>query len=337
MTEEESTTSTSVALNAATSALTGLPPPIQRSAIKAFNQLVGALMSYPVAWADRAASKIESKTSALRMMDAAVAKAAAESVVADPEVIKRAADNLLRKEYRKQNNKEQIMHEAVVELAREPDRTSVADSEVIDEDWLNVFEQYAETASTDRMRGIWARVLAGEIRKSGTFSIRTLRFLSEFSQEEAFNFSKLAQFATKSYIARSAVKELFPDDVRPLLFLENAGLINGATGIPLEVTLTFDNQGMAYVFARGLVLRIHGKPEQKSNLEIIALTQVGSDIASIIPISDEGQGLRSVWKELSSDQTLWADLCKVIEADGALLAEPIEALRPKPDEQSDSV
>jgi len=54
-----------------------------------------------------------------------------------------------------------------------------------DVDWLNVFTSYAEKASTERMQKHWASVLAGEIRRPGSFSLTTLQLLSVVDSELA--------------------------------------------------------------------------------------------------------------------------------------------------------
>ena len=45
-----------------------------------------------------------------------------------------------------------------------------SDAEEVDLDWLNYFGGYAEKASSKKVRDLWARVLAGEIRHPGSFS-----------------------------------------------------------------------------------------------------------------------------------------------------------------------
>src|SRR5208283_1459027 len=58
---------------------------------------------------------------------------------------------------------------------------------------LNIFERYAEDASSETMRALWARVLAGEIRRPGQFSLRTLRFMSELDATTAKLFESYAR------------------------------------------------------------------------------------------------------------------------------------------------
>jgi hypothetical protein len=106
--------------------------------------------------------------------------------------------NLLAKEYRQQGNREAVAREFLNDLQQteELPTQSTEPAPELDDDWLNVFERYAGDASTDRMQRLWGRVLAGEVRRPGRFSIRTLRFLSEFSQQDALLF---ADFCTSAF------------------------------------------------------------------------------------------------------------------------------------------
>ena len=89
---------------------------------------------------------------------------------------------LVRKSYRKHHNVLPASASAVEVLRSNAEANSAVpphDAEAeLDEDWLNVTERFAEDASTEQMQNIWGRVLAGEIRKPGIYSISTLNFLS---------------------------------------------------------------------------------------------------------------------------------------------------------------
>jgi hypothetical protein len=95
----------------------------------------------------------------------------------------------LAKELRAQANKEGVAKKAIEYLSRESEQVSDK-PETPEEDWLNIFERYAEDASSEKLRDLWARVLAKEIRKPKSFSLRTMRFISELDSETAQLFQK---------------------------------------------------------------------------------------------------------------------------------------------------
>ena len=61
----------------------------------------------------------------------------------------------------------------------------------IDDDWFNIFEKEGSQKSTEEAQRRFARVLAGEIEKPGSYSIRTLKTLGELDQNTAILFKKL--------------------------------------------------------------------------------------------------------------------------------------------------
>ena len=68
-----------------------------------------------------------------------------------------------------------------------PDRT-------VDDDWLFRWRDAASVVSSEELQTLWGRVLAGEIKSPGSFSLRTLEFLKHISHEEALQIAKLAPF-----------------------------------------------------------------------------------------------------------------------------------------------
>jgi Protein of unknown function (DUF2806) len=66
-----------------------------------------------------------------------------------------------------------------------------------DKDWTTRFFNHAQDVSSEEMQDIWARILAGEVKQPGSYSLRTLEFLKNMSKSEAEIFSRVAKFAYK--------------------------------------------------------------------------------------------------------------------------------------------
>ena len=129
-------------------------------------------MDIPVAWLNQQKAKINSKTSAFASVENAIAEAAAKQAISDPEIVERATQSLIRKAYKKQSNLEAVSTQAIEDLTKGHSDAGDNDARVeveVDIDWLNVFERYAEDASSARMQNLWGRILAGEIRRPGQF------------------------------------------------------------------------------------------------------------------------------------------------------------------------
>ena len=171
--ETEKSSSPKVVIDAVSMIPQGLVP----GTIKAIDRLIGAAIDVPAAWLRQQTVKIEAKSQSLASVEAAVGQLAISELGSDGEVGERALSVLLRKEYRRQTNRQAVVA-AMIEDIQATDCSDTAEEDrELDDDWLNVFERYAEDASTERMQRLWGRVLSGEVRKPGSYSMRTLRFL----------------------------------------------------------------------------------------------------------------------------------------------------------------
>ncbi len=81
--------------------------------------------------------------------------------------------------------------EAAVELRNE---TSFPE-ERPNQDWVARYIESASQVTDQTMQELWGRILAGEIRKPGTFSLRTLHVVSNISQVEAKLFEAFGKHA----------------------------------------------------------------------------------------------------------------------------------------------
>jgi len=90
------------------------------------------------------------------------------------ELQRRALGRLIEEEARKQLNMEQITQKALPQLV---DRARPKD---ISNDWLTNFFDKCRNISEEEMQALWARVLAGEANKPGSYSKRTVNFLTTF-------------------------------------------------------------------------------------------------------------------------------------------------------------
>jgi hypothetical protein len=269
-------------------ALGGVPKALVPSTLKALDRLVGGAIDIPAAWLAQKKAKIDAQTEAFKAVETAIAKAAATEAGADPEIVSRAVEVLVRKSYREQRNREAVAAATVKELAAakapgEPKEEPKEPPPPPDEEWLNVFEQYAERASTERTQRLWGRVLAGEIRRPGHYSMRTLRFLSEFSQQDAVKFAEFAQSAFGDCAPMELVKAPEDRDIRPLAHLEAAGLIHGATiAGGLELTLTLSDSGLGVLSEGNLGIILRGEPKSKITDRVAGLTPLGQELLSLV-------------------------------------------------------
>jgi hypothetical protein len=115
--------------------------------------------------------------------------------VPDSEVaflLQRAKSRIARQEAVRQLNIEEITRGAAEEL-RDVKDDEIADQPV-DEEWIARFFQTAQDISNEVMQRLWSRILAGEVKRPGSFSARCLDAIRNLSREEAELFEQCLPF-----------------------------------------------------------------------------------------------------------------------------------------------
>jgi hypothetical protein len=100
------------------------------------------------------------------------------------------------------------------------------------DDWLFRWRDYAGEVSAEEMQTMWGRVLAGEVRTPGAFSMRTLQFMRNMSKKEAELVARIGPFACLNYVLRDT-EYLASQGITfsDLLGLDELGILNGVEGL----------------------------------------------------------------------------------------------------------
>ena len=93
---------------------------------------------------------------------------------------------ILFQEQKRQVNIESVVRKAAMQLGDK----SVPDSEP-DHDWTARFFNDVQDVSSEEMQSLWAKVLAGEVERTGNTSIRTLSILKNIDQATSHFFRNL--------------------------------------------------------------------------------------------------------------------------------------------------
>lgn len=101
----------------------------------------------------------------------------------------RAEARVKRREFLRQNNIEQTASRAVKYLPEE------VSEEPVDQDWLTRFFNTSMDVSDEKMQEVWARLLAGELEKPGSYSLRAMEVLKNITARDAIIFEKACRFA----------------------------------------------------------------------------------------------------------------------------------------------
>ncbi len=122
-------------------------------------------------------------------------------------------------------------------LAAEEEIESTPNEEVsddpMDHDWFARWRDNAQDVSSEMLQRLWARILAGELKQPGSYTIHTLDFLRRMSKQDAETISRIARFRIGDCIFSKAEENLDENGITfdTLLELDDLGIINGVQGI----------------------------------------------------------------------------------------------------------
>lgn len=162
----------------------------------------------------------------------------------------------------------------------------------ISDDWLNWFQDFASKASSDEVAVLWGKILAGEARRPGRFSVGTLRTLAEVDQSTALLFQSCADHVlADQYIVKDP--EMKGQPLLDLTALEDAGLLREVNGmIGLEHQL--DTEGKKVFVEGNFVLELSGPPNTPFRISIILLSRAGRELFSLLPPVAPAAALRKI-------------------------------------------
>jgi hypothetical protein len=212
--------------------------------------------------------------------EAEVEKIKALAQIEITEIQRRGMGRFIEQQGKQQENFENIVAQAL------PDLEGDAKPEEIDNDWMAHFFEAAKLVSDQEMQSLWARLLAGEANKAGSFTKRTLELVSNLDKYDAELFTDFCTFVWRRdrLIAlildtEHQVYQTHGINFGTLTHLDDIGLVkfNDVTGfvaVNLHEFTSLNYQGTL------ITLEL---PEGKNDLEIgkVLLTQVGQELAPI--------------------------------------------------------
>jgi len=211
--------------------------------------------------------------------EANIIKAQSEIEITD--LHRRALHRFVAEEAKKQENIESITQKAIPQL------TDSSAPENMENDWITNFFDKCRLVSDEDMQALWAKVLAGEANAPGSYSKRTVTFLSSLDKADANLFTKLCGF---SWLIGNVV---------PLIYDEQATIYNNAE-INFNTLTHLDDIGLISFnsiagfqrlkLPKNIVVLYYGTPvvvefanPEDNNLEIgkVLLTNTGQQLAKI--------------------------------------------------------
>ncbi|KPN17586.1 hypothetical protein AO715_03410 [Xanthomonas sp. Mitacek01] len=217
-------------------------------------------------------------------------------------------------ERKRQSNVEQITSAAAAELAGDE---SVPDN-APDEDWVARFFSAAQDVSSDQMQELWGRILAGEIRRPGSFSLRTLDFVRNITKSDAELLEKMVNMAVtlggmamvpildKAWMEKErqlVEADLFALSELGAMFPTTLALNNFMNGTPGSVLL---------ISGRRILMVDMAAPAQEVQMEIWKFTQVGREVIELIAPDGDREHLEKIGRHYA-DHGASVRLAEIVE------------------------
>lgn len=198
---------------------------------------------------------------------------------------KRVISRMTYQEAKRQSNLERITQYA----AEDFDGTEKMGADRPDSDWTARFFRIAEDITTEQMQALWGKVLAGEVKRPGSFSLRTLDILKNISQKEAETFVRVASIAficgDKVFIPNPDnelfLKEHFGIRFLDLLLLREIGLLASSD---LEFCLLPAEKDTQSIFTCGSTCVFIDQPAGTPKLPVkaVVFTEIGKQLLPLV-------------------------------------------------------
>ncbi len=209
--------------------------------------------------------------------------------------------------------------------------------EPVDEDWITRFFSYAGEISTEEMQTLWAQILAGEVKRPKSFSLRTLQVLRNLTKDEARVFTTVSNYVIKTddktyvYIGnymdsmRSSLHdfEIGFDDIS---LLREIGLVQYGESINLQIVSTTKSITTTFFQIGDLILEAELKPAKPTiNLPIILYTSIGKELLNLIKPVRKFEYVQKLAKVLweKGANVRWGEIEEVKE-DGEIVHTPLK-------------
>ncbi len=170
----------------------------------------------------------------------------------------------------------------------------------INDDWIHRWRDCASKVSSEDLQSLWGKVLAGETKVPGSFSLRTLEFLKNASQKDAEDVARLAPFAVSGIVYRDD-KWLASNGIpySLLLKMQEIGVLVGVESIALNnefISLASD-RFLSSLTSKDRVLIIEDDdPSKKLEIQSFNLTGVGKELINLCKAKSNDNYLREFGK-----------------------------------------
>lgn len=210
-------------------------------------------------------------------------------------LMQRAGTRLVLQETIKQHNIESVIDNAY-EILEKEESCSI---EPVEQGWANRFFDSVEDVSDEDLQKIWGEILANEIKRPKSFSLRTLEAVRNLSKEEAEAFQKLIPliFSYNDIVFVSSENEIllkYGSSFSDILLLDECGLMNSSGTLSLNLKVTKNNS--EFILTDEVLIALNGDSDDdvKVRIGIHTLTKTGRELYSVLAHSTNIEYVKEV-------------------------------------------
>lgn len=213
----------------------------------------------------------------------------------------RIYNRLITQERNRQKNIDDIVDIAANQLKDEKE----VPQDKVKADWATRFFNTVQDISDEEMKLIWGKLLAGEIKTPGSYSLRAIELLKNLTSEEALLFTEASKLALKRahdivIIQSDNINNDYGLTFDKILTLTDAGLLKPI--IETAITLKAANNPDMFDFTYGnYAVKAIAKSEEQVSTYVFSIA--GSKIYNLIDNPEVNLDyLKKVLKSISNDK-----------------------------------
>ncbi len=197
------------------------------------------------------------------------------------------ADYLLARQTKKLNNAKSVVEKATKHFV-EGEKVS---DESVSQDWTNRLFSIIEDISDDTLQELWGQILAGEVKKPKSYSLRTLDLLKNITTEEANVFINACRFHIQD---RLICTESFALPLNDRLVLGEIGLINEEELSHKIKILPNNKTTVALGKKSALVLNNPNDINMDIPISIVKLSKAGYELLNLVQKPDNKEFINNL-------------------------------------------
>lgn len=213
--------------------------------------------------------------------EAEAAKIRAQSQLEITDLQRRGLERFVHEQTEQQENIESITRQAAEQVGED------AKPEGMERDWITNFFHHSQRVSDDEMQQLWAKVLAGEAQRPGSFAKRTVNLVASLDKKDAELFTKFCTFlwgigtlTPLVYEPNGAIYMKHGINFDKLSHLDAIGLISFAPVAGYART-GFGKLGVLTYCGRPVVIEFPKESGNDLNTGHAQLTEAGEQLANI--------------------------------------------------------